>query len=538
MLSMQDRRTEGIVDTIDASGDRSAKATDIYILSGKPGTEVYTPKFTQQGFRYVQLEGFPGQPDLTSLSAAFVHSSVQETGEFDCSNSLFNKIHKNVLWGQRSNLMSMPTDCDQRDERMGWMADADLSAEEAIYNFDMAAFYTNWLRDIQDEQHADGSVPDIAPDHKWLKGTYRGTPAWQAASPLVVWYVHKYYGDNRILSEHYKSLKKWMGYMKSISKDYIITSGRGDWVQPERGGYAGDGSVPITSTGYYYTSAEIMKKTADILGKKEDEMYFSVLADSIKKSFNKHFWNASNGYYGNDSQTSDAFSLYAGVVPKEHQEKVVKSLVRNILLKHNGHLWTGILGTKALIEVLSKCNRIDVLNKIVDQTTYPGWGYMVSKGATTLWERWGGYKYFDAGMNSLNHIMFGSVDEFFYKDLAGIRAEEPGFKNILIKPFITGDLTFAKGTVNTVMGLVSSEWHKAGNEIKLDVSIPVNSNAIVEIPKSGLKGPFVLKESGKIIWEDSTLQDQVEEKLSVKESGSYFQVTVGSGNYSFELIGQ
>jgi alpha-L-rhamnosidase len=537
MIQMQGGDTKDVVDTIDASEDRSAKARDIYILSGKSGMEIYSPKFTQHGFRYVQLEGFPGKPNLTSLTASFVHSDITPAGEFDCSNSLFNKIHQNVLWGQQSDLMSMPTDCNQRDERMGWMADADLSAEEAIHNFDMAAFYTNWLMDIQDEQQEDGSVPDIAPDHKWLYETRSGTPAWQAAYPLIVWYVHEYYGDNRILKEHYQSLKKWMDYMKSISNNYIISSGRGDWVSPERGGTPGDGSIPITSTGYYYKSAEIMMKIADILNKKNDEVYFATLARNIKNSFNQHLWNSSKGYYGSGSQTSDAFPLYVGIVPEGHQQEVIKNLIDNIMIKHNGHLWTGILGTKALIETLPRYNRTDVLNDIVDQTTYPGWGYMVSQGATTLWERWGGYRYFNASMNSLNHIMFGSVDEFFYKDLAGIRMEEPGYKKILIKPYIS-DVSFVNCSINTIRGIVSSKWSKMGNELTFNELIPANSEATIEIPKSDLKAPFTLMENGNLIWASNKFENNSEGIQDVKEFNDYFQVSVGSGKYSFELRGQ
>ncbi len=535
MAQLKEEGTNSIIDTIDAVSDRSAKARDIYILAGKPGMETYEPRFTYHGFRYVQVEGYPGKPDLTSIVAKVVHTDVTPIGNFYSSNSLFDRIHHNVLWGQLSNLFSIPTDCPQRDERMGWMADADLSAEEAIHNFDMAAFYTNWIREIQDDQNKDGSVPDLVPHHKW-SGV--GTPAWQVAYPLMIWYMHKYYGDVRIMKEHYNSLKKWMNYMSSISHKYIITRGRGDWVPPELAGGPNNRSIAITSTGYYYKSAEIMAYIAGILGNGKDSVMYSHLAGSIKRAFNNRFWNATKNVYGTGSQTNNAFPLYLGIVPKDKQQKVVKSLVNNIMLTHNGHLWTGIIGTKALIEALPEYNQIKVLYTITKQTTYPGWGYMISKGATTLWERWGGYRYFNAQMNSLNHIMFGSIDEFFYKDLAGIKVKKSGFKQILIKPHIVGDLKFVKSSIKTIRGLAASSWVRNGNNLTLKVIIPANSKAEVDIPATNMRTPLTLKESGKIIFENGTFKKGVSGINGVKENKKYIIVNIGSGNYKFKLKGQ
>ncbi len=534
MLQMEGKPTAGIVDTINAQSDRTAKATDVYILKGSPGIEVYQPRFTYQGFRYVQLEGYPGKPNLTSVVAKVVHSDVKKVGSFESSNPLINQIHQNILWGQRSNLMSMPTDCDQRNERMVWMADAALSAEEAMHNFDMAAFYTNWINLIQDEQNKNGSVPDIIPDHKWLPGTKVGTPAWQAAYPLMVWYMHKYYDDNRIIKKHYQSLKKWMTYMASIANHYIITKGRGDWVPPERGGAPGDGSVPITSTGYYYKSAVLMAKMAGVLGNNQDETKYASLADSIKKAFQQRFWNDTAKTYGNGSQTSNAFPLYVGIVPQNKQKTVLHDLVHNIRYKHNNHLWTGILGTKALVEVLPEYGKSNVLYSMANQTTYPGWGYMISKGATTLWERWGGYKYFGPAMNSLNHIMFGTIDEFFYKNLAGIQMTMPGFKKIHIKPDLQKGLNHAGATMNTIRGKVSSKWRRKGNMIEMKVAIPPNSSAKISILKKGLKGPFTVNEGEDIIWSNHNFQP-APGITSGKENSKYITFEVGSGKYKFVL---
>ena len=538
MLQMMGKSTEGVIDTIDASPDRSAKARDIYILDGRPGTETYRPRFTYHGFRYVQLEGYPGKPSLTNIAVQIVHSDVHRIGTFKSSNALFDAIHHNIVWGQMSNLMSMPTDCPQRDERMGWMGDAHLSAEEAMHNFDMAAFYTNWLNEIQDAQHANGSVPDIVPDHKWLKSTRIGTPAWEVAYPLIVWYMHTYYGDDRIIEDHYSSLKKWMDYMKSISHDYIITRGRGDWVPPKIGYAPIDGSIPITSTGYYYESALLMSKMAGILGKEQDKSMYAQLADHVDQAFQKRFWNSKKQAYGSGSQTSNVFPLYLGMVPKDRQGTVINDLVNNIILKHHDHLWTGILGTKALVEALPEYGKTNVLYHITNQRTYPGWGYMVSTGSTTLWERWGGYKYFGPAMNSLNHIMFGSIDEFFYKDIAGIRSLASGFKKILIQPHVLGNMTYANGSFKTIHGRVTSDWKKAGNSFILDVVIPANCNAVIDIPKTGLKPPYRLTESDTVIWENHNETNKDDGVTNVTDAGRYLEVSAGSGTYKFILNGR
>jgi alpha-L-rhamnosidase len=361
-----------------------------------------------------------------------------------------------------------------------------------------------------------------------------GTPAWQVAYPLMVWYLHKYYSDNRVIKKHYQSLKKWMKYMASIANHYIITKGRGDWVAPKRGGAPGDGSIPITSTGYYYKSAVLMKKMAVVLGKNQDETNYSNLADSIQKAFQQKFWNDEAQTYGNGSQTSNAFPLYVGIVPKNEQQAALHNLINNIQNKHDGRLWTGILGTKALVEVLPEYDKSKVLYSMANQTTFPGWGYMIAKGATTLWERWGGYKYFGPAMNSLNHIMFGSIDEFFYKGLAGIQMTAPGFKKIRIQPKVQKGLNHAEASMKTIRGEVSSSWKKEGDAIEMKVTIPANSTAEVSVPKLGLKEPFTVSESGNIIWTNHQFQ-KTTGISSGRESSNYITFETGSGNYDFVL---
>jgi len=533
MARMKEKSADGVEGLIDPSPNRSAKARDVYILKGGNGVEVYEPRFTYHGFRYVQVEGFPGEPTVENLEARVVHTSVEPTGSFTCSNSLINQIHQLIIWGQLSNLHSIPTDCPQRDERQGWMGDAHLTAEEAMYNFDMAAFYTKWLLDIQDSQNVDGSVPDVVPHHAY---PIKGTPAWQVAYPIITWYMYQYYGDEQILKEHYPSIKRWVDYLGSTAKDHIVEWGRGDWVAPMQEYYPGDTSVPITSTGYYYLGTQIVASIANILGKSDDFKHYSELANNIKDSFNDKFLDTTTNQYGTGSQTSNAFPLYLKIVPEDNIEEVTQNLVRNIKEEHDSHLWTGILGTKALVEALPELGQATVLYEIVTKTGYPSWGYMISKGATTLWERWGGFRYFDSDMNSLNHIMFGSVDEFFYGVIAGIKPARPGYKRIEIKPHVLGDMKSAEASVKTMRGKVSSVWKRDMNSITINVSIPANSWADVSIPKMDLS-EVVIKEGSETVWDDGSFVEGIPGVLAANEHEDYIAFEVGSGLYSFELVG-
>ena len=528
MAQMKDESPEKMDGTVDQSPNRSVNATDVYILKGD-GEEIYEPTFTYHGFRYVQVEGFPGKPTLDNLLARVVHSAVKPVGNFSCSNALINNIHQNIIWGQLGNLHSIPTDCPQRDERLGWMGDGHLTAEEAMYNFDMALFYTKWLNDIKDSQSEEGFLPDVVPPH-W---DWKGTPAWQVAYPLVTWYAYQYYDDRRILEEHYCSLKKWVNYFGSTANDYIVEWGRGDWCPPKLT-QPDDESVPITSTGYYYLSAQVVSQIAEILGKPEDAEHYSSLSNKIKDAFNERFLNEETHQYGTGSQTSNSFPLYLGIVPETHIQGVVDNLVRNIMVDRDVHLWVGILGTKALVETLTKYGQGEVMYKISTQTTFPSWGYMVKKGSTTLWERWGGYKFFGPEMNSLNHIMFGTVDEFFYRDLAGIKPASPGYKRVAIKPHILGDLDNASASVETVRGLVSSKWVKDGNALTLEVSIPANTKCEVHIPKMGLEDVTV-KEGDKTIWKEGAFSGGVCGITNATESEEYVTFEVGSGSYRFDV---
>lgn len=534
MAMMKNLSAIGLVDTIDVSPNRSAEAMNIYITKGDAEGEEYEPRFTYQGFRYVQIEGYPGEPNLTSVDARVVHSDVKHTGMFHCSNPLLNQIHQNIIWGQLSNLHSIPTDTPHRDERLGWLGDAHLAAEEAILNFDMYSFYVKWLRDIKDCQFTDGSIPDFVPH---ASSNQIGTPAWQVAYPLIVYYLFHYYGDLRVVEEHYESLEKWMKYMYSISDNFIITRGRGDWVAPQTAYEPTDGSIPITSTGYYYESAVIMTKLSEALGYKLKQQIYLKLSEHIKRAFNNKFLDIGKSIYGTGSQTSMAFPLYLDIVPKSIENEVVKKLVKQIKENDKSRITTGIIGTKALVQALPKYNQSELLYKLTAHTEFPGWGYMLTKGATTLWERWGGYRYFDAEMNSLNHIMYGSIAEFFYRDIAGIRSCLPGYEEITIVPQLIGNLTETSASVQTIYGEIYSKWKKQGQSVIFEIAIPGNTKAKLLLPKKRMIDyKFKLEESGLTLWENGQAVSPIEGVLSVRELNEGFEVKVLSGKYCFKVI--
>jgi len=552
---------DGMVNTLPNQG---AKATDTYILKGE-GQEVYEPRFTYHGFRYVEVTGSSDGLMLESLEGCVVHSAVEPTGRFICSNSLINHIHRNILWGQLSNLMSIPTDCPQRDERMGWMADAQLSAEEAIYNFNMAGFYTKWVADIKEAQEEDGSVPDVVPPY-W--NLYPADPAWGTACIVIPWYLYLYYGDRQILRQNYSVMKKWVDFLGTQAINYIISYGKyGDWCPPWHIRSV-DTPLKITSTWYYYHDTLILSKIAHILNEFEDAEKYTQVAERIKEAFNKEFLQEDRysgekyselyekieahlpamfpedkkkeeikkfvTMFATSSQTPNVLSLFLNMVPEDKREAVLKNLVDDITIIHSNHLNTGIVGTRYILDVLTRYERVDLAYKLLTQTTYPSWGYMVREGATTIWERWEDFT--GAGMNSHNHIMYGSVDAWLYKVLAGINIDPvgPGFQRIIIKPYVVDDLKYVSASLKTIRGIIFSSWRKQGDSLILNVILPVNSQAKVSIPKMGLEN-IMIEESGKVIWKNNLYVDGVAGITGGNEEETYVTFDVGSGSYSFKI---
>jgi alpha-L-rhamnosidase len=515
-----------------------AEATDTYILKGK-GREIYEPRFTYHGFRYVEVTGFPGTPNLDSIEGVVVNSAVAPVGGFQCSNSLINKIHKAVTWGQLSNLMSIPTDNCQRSERMGWLGDAQLTAEEAIYNFDMAAFYTKYTRDIKESQKEDGSLPNVVPPF-W--NIYPADPAWGTACIVIPWRLYLYYGDQRILEENYQVMKDWVNYLRVKSGGELVKESEfGDWCSPGTDRPM-DSSKELVSAWRHYQDVTTLSRVAHILGKSAEAEKYDRLSAKIKQTFNKEFIREIPAFpehiessffvYGTGSQTCHILPLYSDIVPEDKRETILKKLLEDIERTHSCHLTTGIVGTKYALDTLTKYGRADLAFTLATQTSYPSWGYMLREGATTLWERW---EYLDgAGINSHNHIMFGTIDAWFYKVLAGINIDpsHPGFQRFTIKPYVIGDLDHVSASVQTIRGLVSSSWRKEKDSLTLDVLVPVNSQAKVSVPLLGLEEP-VVRENKEAIYRNGSYVHGVAGISSGTREDSYATFEVGSGSYSF-----
>lgn len=507
---------------------RGARAEDVYILKGEE-EEVWEPRFTYHGFRYVELSGYPGVPAVNAIRGRVVHTAVEPAGSFSCSKPVLNSLQQIIVWGQKTNLHSIPTDCCQRDERMGWMGDAQGTAEEAMHNFDMAAFYTNFLRDIRDVQDNAGTVTDTVP-HIW--GQRPADPAWGTAYPLICWYVYQYYGDKRILREHYEGVKKYVEYLRTREENSLVKfSYYGDWVAVDRT----PGS--IVSSFYYFYDVKILAEIAKVLGKDQDAKIYSGLADIIKTAFHKEYFDPKTNSYANGTQTANALPLYLDLVPESVRGAVWGSLFDNIVYKNNSHLTTGIIGTKYIMELLTRTGATDLAYDIATQTTYPSWGYMIENGATTLWELWQLRQ--GPSMNSHNHPMFGSVGAWLYKALAGINLApgSVGFEKIRIAPQMVRDLRYAAGSVRTVRGVVASSWSRDERNVRLEVTIPVGSEAEVVIPKFNLKN-IVITEGQKVVWDSRGFHPGLQGINKVEGSAPGFLIEIGSGRYSFELRGE
>ena len=514
--------------TVNQDNLRSARATDTCITRGV-GAETYEPRFTYHGFRYVQIEGYPGRPAPKAIQGRVVCTALQPRGTFECSNGLLNQIQRSCWWGERTNFHSIPTDCPQRDERQGWMGDAWVSSLAMCYNFDMSAAYAKFLRDIADSQREDGAVPDTVPQ---VWGNKPGDPMWSAAYPMILWQTYVHTGDRRILAEHYQGARRSVEVLRREAQDYIVSrNDYADWIAVE------PTPKELVSTSAFCWLAGVIADMADVLGKGEDARAYRDLRASIAAAFNARFYNPETGSYGNSSQCSNALPLYLGIVPADKRDRVLKSLVESIEVKHNGHLSTGFVGTPFLLDTLVRVGRADLAYRIVSQPTYPGWGYMVNNGATTIWELW--QLATGNAMNSHNHPALGFVSGWFYRILAGLEPDprRPGWERFTVRPHVLGDLSWARASVDTVRGRVESDWRLTESGIVLSVTVPANSAATVCVPTLGKKH-CVVKESGSIVWKDGVFQPTVEGVRNARAKDGWIEFEVTSGNYVFELAAQ
>jgi alpha-L-rhamnosidase len=513
---------------------REAAATDVYILKGE-GEEVWEPRFTYHGFRYVQVEGYPGALAPEAISGKVVHSAVPSVGSFTCSNELLNRIHRMVRWTERSNLHGIPTDCPQRNERMGWTNDMTARAEEALLNFGLARLMAKWIGDVYDAQdRKTGAITNTAP------------LAWGPvpADPVCVcyletaWLLCAHYGDRRTLETYYDGFQRWLECLSGLAEEHIVSySLWGDWAPPEQETVLGtprhrNAPGDLVSTAFYYYTARLLARIASILGQTTDQQRYESLAAEIAKAFNTRFWNEQLGGYGTNSQSCNSLALWMGLVPEERRPRVLESLVHDVVDLHDGHLTTGNICTKYLLEALSAHGRADIALGLATQVTYPSWGYMIENGATTLWERW--ELSTGPGMNSHNHPMMGSVGSWFYKVLAGINvtAHTVGFDRFDIRPVLVAGLDHVTAEHKTARGIIRSAWWREGRSVRLAVGIPVNAEAEVTIPADL---DHSIWEGNTCIWCGKGAAQAVAGISLLRTDASGVTFGVGSGRYEFAI---
>ena len=461
--------------TVYTTNLRAARCTDTYILKGG-GEEIWEPRFTYHGFRYVEMTGYPGKPALDAISGVVVHSDTRPAGSFECSNPMVNQLYKNITWSQRGNFIEVPTDCPQRDERLGWTGDAQIFIRTASYNMDVAAFFTKWLVDLEDARSEEGAFPDVAP-RKVAMGD--GTAAWGDAGVICPWTIYQVYGDKRVIKKHYESMKSWIGYLEKNSKDLLRPDkGYGDWVS-----IASKTPKDVIATAYFAYSTRLLSKMAAAIGEDEDAKKYEELFERIKAAFNRAYVSEDARIKG-ETQTCYLLGLYFDLLPDEKRQRATEHLIEAIR-KKNWHLSTGFVGLSYLLPTLTQTGHLDIAYRLLANDTFPSWGYSIKNGATTIWERWDGWteeKGFQTpGMNSFNHYAFGSVGCWLFGTVAGIDTDGPGYKRIHIEPK-PGGITRAKASYQSIHGRIVSDWRLEEGTFTLNVTIPANTTATVYVP--------------------------------------------------------
>ncbi|MDF3078373.1 MAG: alpha-L-rhamnosidase [Sphingobacteriaceae bacterium] len=509
---------------------RGARQENKYILTGGK-EDVLEPHFTFQGFRYIKISGYSGKLDSNKLTGVAIYSDMKPTGAFSTSNALINQLQHNIQWGQKGNFLDVPTDCPQRDERLGWTGDAEVFFNTAAYNMNVAGFFTKWLQDLKADQHENGNVPVVIPDVREKKNA--GSAGWGDVATIIPWNFYQAYGDKELLANQYGSMKKWVDYIRSISKDNLWNSGPhyGDWLfytmADDRDGKAAITDKFYIAQAFYAYSTQNLINAATVLGKQEDVATYSALLNDIKKAFLREYVTPSGRLVSN-SQTAYVLALNFDLLPENLRAQAAKRLADNIA-SYGNHLTTGFLGTPYLCHVLTRFGYNDVAYKLLLQDTYPSWLYPVKKGATTIWERWDGIKpdgTFQAiSMNSFNHYAYGAIGDWMYRTVTGINGDQsaPGYKKIVIAPQPGGGLTNASAELETLYGKIKSSWQKSGDKYSYDIIIPANTSAKVILPDVT---PENLKEGSLALTQVKNISD-----ISKAANGTQF--TLGSGTYHF-----
>jgi len=512
-----------------------------YTLKGNE-SEVYEPRFFYSGFRYIEVTTSDRQ-DLSALKVEgrAVRSSLERNGSFVSSDSLINQIHRAGLWSQMGNLVGYPTDCPHR-EKGAYGGDGQVVAETSMHDFQMAGLYTKWLNDMRDAQEENGRIPNTAPT---LVGGMGGGVGYGSAYILIPWWMYHYYGDVRVMEEHYEGMKKYVAYLRKLGTEdenpkepFIIDNFVGYWYSLGEWQSPGMNDCPnhaVVNTFYYYYDTQLMAQIADILGHPDDAVQFRALGDTIKQAFNRKFFNTETLFYGMDKEAYQTYQLVALVgdlVPEQYRQGVLNTIIEDIRVRDN-HLNTGIVGTKYLWPILVGGNQGNLAYEVATQTTYPGYGYWIRNGSTTLVENWSGER------SSHNHEMFGSITEYFYKYLAGIQSPMEGntsigYRHIHLQPCVPDKLQSVSATLETAVGTVVSDWKKNEGSFHYRVSIPANATATVVLPVFDFPDVTV-SEGSSVIWRNGTYVEGVPGITDVKACPDRIEFSVGSGNYVFNL---
>ena len=506
---------------------RAAKQTVKYMLKGG-GEETFEPHFTFQGFRYIAVDGYPGDLSAESLTGVVIHSDMARTGEFEASKPLINQLQHNIVWGQKGNFLDVPTDCPQRDERLGWTGDAQVFARTAAFNMQVAPFFTKWLRDVAADQLGTGSVPHVVPN---VLGEGAGAAGWADAAVIIPWTLYLSYGDERILAEQYDSMARWVEYERKRAGDDFIWTGDfhfGDWLDFGAASRGSFGATPtdLIATAFFAHSTSIMHRVAQVLGKTDDAARYDELHSKIRSAFQAKFVKE-DGSVGNNTQTAYVLALQFDLLPEVLRPVTAKRLAGEV--RERGHLTTGFLGTPYLCPVLSRYGYLDEAYMLLNRQEYPSWLYPVRQGATTIWERWDGIKpdgtFQDPGMNSFNHYAYGAIGEWMYREMAGIEIDPaaPGYKHVLIQPQPGGGFTRARASHQSPYGRVSSGWTLENGRLELDVEIPANTRATVRLPGARIMD---VAESGRALAGTKGITGQ-------RQDGSSTVLRIGSGHYRF-----
>jgi alpha-L-rhamnosidase len=501
-----------------------------YVLNGE-GTEIWQPRFTYYGFRYLEVRGAAPSgknmdlPEILELKGLHTRNAAKRVGEFSSSNELFNKTDVLIDWAIKSNMASVFTDCPHR-EKLGWLEQSHLMVSSVMYNYDVTTLANKVVNDVITSQLDNGLIPEIAPEYiqfTWGGDMFRDSPEWGSTGIILPWYLYKWYGNTEVIKKAYPTMQRYLAYLQTKAENNILKQGLGDWydIGPERPGVSQQTPKGVTGTAIYYYNLNLMQKMALLLGKTTDAGKYANLAITVRKAFNASFYNKESGQYATGSQAANAMAIYMELVEPENKDRVLANLIKDIRDRSNA-LTAGDIGYRYVLRVLEQENRADVIFDMNSRSDVPGYGYQLANGATALTESWAALPEV-----SNNHFMLGHIMEWFYSGLAGIRQEEGSvaFKNIKIYPQPVGDLTEAKGSYLSQYGLIRSEWKKKEKSFELSVTIPVNTTATVYIPAT---------EKQQLTESNVLVKDKAEVKFIGYENGRAI-LQVGSGNYTFKV---